>query len=354
MKIPGKCYLVGGAVRDMVLGRVVHERDWVVVGASEEEMVDAGFQKIGRHFPVFLHPHTQEEFALARSEKKTGAGHRGFHVTANKTVTLKQDLARRDLTMNAMAIDDQGVLVDPFNGKNDIENKVIKHVSDAFQEDPLRCFRVARFAAALPKFNVNESTSDRMSDMSYQLCELPAERVWQEFQKAMVEAEPARFFEVLNDADIADPWFSGLDLKELASEMRNIPTARRGPLDVCWFLDRVDSRALFKRLKAPKSTLTTATLVSQFGNSLADYRSKNAYELLGILEKCRCFRDPNMFATLVRLVEGFKGVELEPLLDAVEELRSIELDEPEGPDYGRLLRMERVERLSHLLHTQRN
>ena len=353
MKIPGRCYLVGGAVRDMVLGKTVHERDWVVVGASEEEMVDAGFRKIGSHFPVFLHPHTQEEFALARSEKKTGAGHRGFHVTANKTVTLKQDLVRRDLTMNAMAIDDQGVLVDPFNGKNDIENKVIQHVSDAFQEDPLRCFRVARFAAGLPMFNVNESTSDRMSDMSYQLCELPAERVWQEFQKAMVEAEPARFFEVLNDADIADPWFSGLDLKRLASEMRNIPTARRGPLDVCWFLDREDSRALFRRLRAPKSTLTTATLLSQFGNTLANYLRQRNSMLLQILEQCRCFRDPNMFATLVRLVERFKGVNLDPLFAAVEELRSIQLDEPEGPDYGPFLRLERVERLGIFLRNLR-
>ena len=145
-----------------------------------------------------------------------------------------------------------------------------------------------------------------------------------------------------------------LGFKKLAIEMRNIPTSCRGPLDVCWFLDREESRSLFKRLRAPKSTLTTATFVSQFGNTLAEYSSKNAYDLLGILEKCRCFRDPNLFETIVRLVERFKGVELEPLLDAVEELRSIELDEPEGPDYGRLLRAERVERLSHLMNTLSN
>ena len=338
----------------MYLDKTVRERDWVVVGASEDEMIDAGFQKIGRHFPVFLHPHTQEEFALARSERKTGVGHRGFEVTASKTVTLEEDLARRDLTINAMAIDAQGARIDPFNGKKDLENRVIRHVSDAFQEDPLRCFRVARFAAALPKFQVDKSTLDLMFDMACQLSELPAERVWQEFEKAMLEVEPARFFETLSAADIAEPWFAGLDLKRLAIEMRNIPTSCRGPLDVCWFLDREESRSLFKRLKAPKSTLTTATLVSQFGSTLADFTSKNVYDLLGILEKCRCFRDPSMFATLIRLIERFKGVKLDPLLDAVEELRSIQLDEPEGPDYGSLLRMERVERLNHLLHTHRN
>ena len=346
--------MVGGAVRDMFLDKTVRERDWVVVGASEDEMIDAGFQKIGRHFPVFLHPHTQEEFALARSERKTGAGHRGFQVTASQTVTLEDDLARRDLTINAMAIDDQGVLVDPFDGKNDIEKRVIRHVSEAFQEDPLRCFRVARFAAALPMFNVAKSTLDLMFDMAGQLSELPAERIWQEFQKAMVETEPARFFDVLNDADIADPWFFGLDLESLSTKMQSIPGSRRGALDVCWFLDHEESRALFKRLRTPKSILATATMLSEFGSTLADYTSKNAYELLGILEKCRCFRDPNLFAILICLVERFKGVELAFLLDAVEKLRSIQLDEPEGPDYGHLLRVERVERLSHFLHNHRS
>lgn len=354
MNIPGRCYLVGGAVRDMFLHKTVRERDWVVVGASEDEMIDTGFQKIGKQFPVFLHPYTQEEFALARSERKSGAGHRGFQVTASKTVSLEDDLARRDLTINAMAIDDQGVLVDPYKGKKDLENKVIRHVSDAFQEDPLRCFRVARFAAALPTFNVDKSTLDLMFDMACQLSELPAERVWQEFKKAMVEKEPARFFEVLNDADLADPWFSGLDLKSLSTQMQHIPISRRGALDVCWFLDREEARTLFKRLKTPKSTFSIATLLCEFGSSLADYTGKGNYELFVILEKCRCFRDPSMFATLIHMVEQFKGVELDGLVGAVEELRSIQLDEPEGPDYGRSLSMERVERLSRLLHTHRN
>lgn len=325
----------------------------MVVGASEDEMIDAGFQKIGRHFPVFLHPYTHEEFALARSERKTGVGHRGFQVTASKTVTLEDDLARRDLTINAMAIDDQRALIDPFNGRNDLENRVMRHVSEAFQEDPLRCFRVARFAAALPMFKVAKSTLDLMFDMADQLSELPAERIWQEFEKAMVESEPARFFEVLHDAEIAEPWFSGLDLKRLSTKLNSIPESRRGALDVCWFLDREESRALFKRLRAPKSNLATATLLSEFGSTLANYSSTNAYDLLGILEKCRCFRDPNLFATLICLVERFRGIELELLLDAVEELRSVQLDEPEGPDYGRLLRMERLERLSQFLHSHR-
>lgn len=349
MKVPGKCYLVGGAVRDSLLNKTVKERDWVVVGSSQEEMLAAGFRKIGKHFPVYLHPYTREEFALARSEEKSGPGHRGFRVTAHRKVTLEEDLARRDLTINAMAMDSDGCLVDPFNGKKDLKNGVLRHTTEAFTEDPLRCFRVARFGAALPEFNVAASTLNLIHDMYDQLSELPAERVAMEFEKAMTESEPARFFEVIRDADIGKSWFPELDVTKLATKLKDIPISRRGPLDVCWFLNPEQSRSLFKRLKTPNTTISLATLLSSCGDSIAGYAEQKPYDLLGILEKCRCFRDPEFFAALIQMIERFKDVNLATLKKMVRELASVRVDEPEGPSYGRLLRVERVERLRELL-----
>jgi len=142
-----KKYLVGGAVRDKLLGYPFHERDWVVTGATEKQMLDLGYQQVGKDFPVFLHPETKEEYALARLERKSGHGYSGFEIDARPEVTLEQDLSRRDLTINAIAEDKAGEIVDPFNGVSDIENKLLRHVSNAFVEDPVRVLRVARFAA---------------------------------------------------------------------------------------------------------------------------------------------------------------------------------------------------------------
>ena len=142
-----KVYLVGGAVRDQLLALPIHERDWVVVGAQPQQLLEQGYRQVGRGFPVFLHPETQEEYALARTEKKLGAGYHGFNCDTNSAVTLEEDLARRDLTINAIAMDDEGNLIDPYHGQQDIHAKILRHVSDAFVEDPLRVLRVARFMA---------------------------------------------------------------------------------------------------------------------------------------------------------------------------------------------------------------
>src|SRR5213595_62583 len=147
-----KCYMVGGAVRDALLGAPVNDRDWVVVGATPEQMIDAGFLPVGRDFPVFLHPDTREEYALARTERKTAPGYHGFSFHTDPAVTLEEDLARRDLTINAMARDGEGRLVDPFGGQRDLRDKVLRHVSPAFAEDPVRILRLARFAARFGDF----------------------------------------------------------------------------------------------------------------------------------------------------------------------------------------------------------
>ncbi len=181
-----KTYLVGGAVRDALLGLRARERDWVVVGSTPEEMLEQGFKQVGASFPVFLHPENGEEYALARTEKKQGHGYHGFSVDFHPGVTLEEDLQRRDLTINAIARDEDGSLVDPYGGQRDLEEKVLRHVSDAFVEDPLRVLRVARFAARLSGFGfrVHESTLALMREItrSGELQHLAAERIWREIE----------------------------------------------------------------------------------------------------------------------------------------------------------------------------
>ncbi len=192
---------MGGAVRDRLLGWPVRERDWVVVGETPEAMEKRGFKQVGREFPVFLHPVTHEEYALARTERKVAPGHRGFVVHASPEVTLEEDLRRRDLTINAMAMDESGNLIDPYGGARDLENRILRHVSPAFAEDPLRILRVARFAARYGQlgFKVADETMALMRQMvaAGEVDALTPERVWQELVKALAEASPQRFFEVL-------------------------------------------------------------------------------------------------------------------------------------------------------------
>lgn len=193
-----KIYQVGGAVRDKLLGLPVTDRDWVVIGSTPAEMEELGYKAVGSDFPVFLHPDTHEEYALARTERKSGTGYKGFLFNATPDVTLEQDLARRDITINAMAEDEQGNLVDPFNGRHDLEAGILRHVSPAFVEDPLRVLRVARFAARFG-FTVADATLNLMRQLadSGELDTLVPERVWTEMEKALVTDQPAIFFEVL-------------------------------------------------------------------------------------------------------------------------------------------------------------
>ncbi len=199
--VPGRAYIVGGAVRDALLGRPVHDRDWVVVGATAQQMIEAGFRPVGRDFPVFLHPLSGAEYALARTERKTGAGYRGFAVHADPDVTLEQDLQRRDLTINAMAQDEQGRIIDPWGGRRDLEQGLLRHVGPAFAEDPVRILRVARFAARLPRFRLHPDTLRLMRDMvaAGEADALVPERVWQEMARGLMEDAPRRMFEVLRD-----------------------------------------------------------------------------------------------------------------------------------------------------------
>ena len=196
-----KIYEVGGAIRDSLLGKIPKDKDWVVVGSSPEEMVNNGFKPIGKDFPVFLHPKTNEEYALARTERKTGHGYHGFNFYFGKEVTLEEDLSRRDLTINAIAKDAKGDLIDPFNGQEDIKNKVFKHVSPAFSEDPLRAIRLARFHTYehLNDFAIDEETSNLLRKIvaSGEIASLSANRIWAETQRSLGSSNPNIYFEVL-------------------------------------------------------------------------------------------------------------------------------------------------------------
>lgn len=191
-------YTVGGAVRDELLGLPVQDRDWVVVGATPEEMVRQGFRPVGKDFPVFLHPETQEEYALARTERKTARGYKGFQVYAAPEVTLEEDLARRDLTINAIAKDAQGNFIDPYHGRDDLKAGILRHVSPAFVEDPVRVLRVARFAARFG-FRIADETLELMRTMAAngEVDALVPERVWQELARGLMENKPSRMFDAL-------------------------------------------------------------------------------------------------------------------------------------------------------------
>ena len=205
-------YLVGGSVRDQLLGLPTKDRDWVVVGSTPEEMIALGYQPVGRDFPVFLHPETHEEYALARTERKTGPGYRGFTVHAAPDVSLEQDLIRRDLTINAIAQSETGEIIDPFNGQQDLENHTLRHISPAFNEDPVRVLRIARFAARFD-FKIAEETKQLIQKMAKgnELEHLVAERVWQELAKALTTQHPSRFFLALRETNALSTIFPEID-----------------------------------------------------------------------------------------------------------------------------------------------
>ena len=207
-------FCVGGAVRDELLGLIVKDRDFVVVGSTPDQMEYLNFKPVGKDFPVFLHPKTHEEYALARTERKTGKGYKGFQIHADPSVTLEQDLARRDLTINAIAKDENGHLIDPYGGLDDLKLKIFRHVSPAFSEDPVRILRTARFAARFTEFSIAPETLELMRDMvkNGEVDALVPERVWQEIAKGLMEQKPSRMFEVLRECGALQKIMPELDI----------------------------------------------------------------------------------------------------------------------------------------------
>jgi tRNA nucleotidyltransferase (CCA-adding enzyme) len=341
-----KIYAVGGCVRDQLLGRPVADRDWVVVGATPDEMLAAGFRPVGRDFPVFLHPQTQEEYALARTERKTAPGYHGFAFHAAPEVTLEQDLARRDLTINAMALDEAGALVDPFGGRADLEAKVLRHVGPAFAEDPVRILRVARFAARFGGFRVADETMRLMQSMveSGEVDALVPERVWQELSRGLMEARPARMFETLRECGALQrllPEFDRLwGVPQRADYHPEVDTglhmmlvldaaARMGAqLPARWAAAMHDlgkgttppdewprhvgheersvelARAVNERLRVPNDCRDAAILAAREHGHIHRALEFDAAALLRLLERCDALRRPELLAQVLDACEA--------------------------------------------------
>jgi tRNA nucleotidyltransferase (CCA-adding enzyme) len=297
-----KSYVVGGAVRDELRGLPIQDRDHVVVGATPEDMVRAGFKPVGRDFPVFLHPRTHEEYALARTERKSGRGYRGFTVYAAPDVTLEDDLRRRDLTINAMAKAEDGTLIDPFGGKRDLEAGVLRHVSEAFAEDPVRILRVARFAARFA-FRVADETMALMQRMvvSGEADHLVAERVWQEIARGLAEPHPERTFEVLDKCGLARKLFDDV-LPEREALGRAAQAAASLPVRfavLAWPHEAAAVEALCERLKAPNDVRALALLASRNRVALQAAPRATPAELLALLKRTDALRRPERFAELL-------------------------------------------------------
>ena len=339
-------YLVGGAVRDALLNRKVVERDYVVVGATPEEMISQGFTQVGKDFPVFLHPKTQEEYALARTERKSGKGYTGFVCDASSSVTLEEDLLRRDLTVNAIAQDNLGKLIDPYGGQKDLENRLLRHVSEAFNEDPLRVFRVARFATryAYLGFTIANETMALMQSMadSGELSTLSAERVWQETKRSLLEKTPHVFFSVLNEAHGLSDWFAELEssvdtalatlktavaLEKVVNESSfnkgdsGTQTPESSALEITRLITRFtallthlneeEAKRLCSRLKVKNQVSEIAILSSKFKDSLSDTQNSPA-DLLALFNGCDAWRREERFTLLLSAFAPYahnKGVD---------------------------------------------
>jgi tRNA nucleotidyltransferase (CCA-adding enzyme) len=297
-----KAYAVGGAVRDELLGLPVQDRDYVVVGATPEEMVAQGFKPVGKDFPVFLHPETKEEYALARTERKSGRGYKGFTVHAAPDVTLEEDLRRRDLTINAMAKAADGALIDPFGGRRDLQAGVLRHVSEAFAEDPVRILRVARFAARFG-FKVAPETLELMKTMvaSGEADYLVPERVWQEFSRGLAEPHPELMFEVLGQSGLAPKLLGAVKpIREILAR-----AARAGasvPVRfavMAWPHAEAEVAALCERLKAPNEARDLALLACRHRIALRGAALASPAALLELLKRTDALRRPERFGELL-------------------------------------------------------
>lgn len=304
-----KIYTVGGAVRDQLLGLPVKDHDHVVVGATPEDMLKQGFRPVGKDFPVFLHPKTQEEYALARTERKTAPGYSGFVFHTAPDVTLEEDLVRRDLTINAIARAEDGTLTDPFGGVADIENKVFRHVSEAFGEDPVRILRLARFAARFGAFVIAPETLALMRAMTAagEVDALVAERVWQELAKGLMEAQPSRMLVVLQQCGALDrllpelPFDSALLLllDRAATQQLALPE-RFAVLMLQVGLAQIEQLSL--RLRVPNECRELAVMAAREQQQFAAALSLSAEQLVSLCERCDGLRKPERFGQMLAVL----------------------------------------------------
>jgi len=346
-------YIVGGAVRDGLLGREAGDRDWVVVGSAPADMINRGFIAVGADFPVFLHPDTKEEYALARTERKSGRGYKGFTFYTGPDVTLEEDLNRRDLTINAMARSLDGTLIDPLGGARDLADRVLRHVGPAFEEDPVRILRLARFAARFTDFSVAPETVSLCQKMVAlgEADALVPERVWQEVSRGLLSEKPSRLFDVLTDCqalDVVMPgfvWSRGLgaSLDDLAKQGQlHLPSlsalfaASALPTMYALAMVNTPSRdALSQRLRAPSECADWARLLPQVlahcTRPLGGSATESAEHVLGLIELADGVRRPERLESLLKLVAHQTGQPMQLWLNALQAARSINAGEIARP-----------------------
>ncbi len=298
-----KTYLVGGAVRDKLLGYPYHERDWVVVGSSEKQLLGEGYTPVGKDFPVFLHPQTKEEYALARTERKSGKGYKGFNCYAEADVTLEEDLLRRDLTINAIAESAAGEIIDPYRGQADLQNKILRHVSDAFTEDPLRVLRLARFLARYAHlgFVIADETIKltQVISQSGELQTLPAERLWKELEKALQTRSPEYFFygmEKMGASKILLPELTPIDERTVAVLQKSVDLGHPAPINfaLLFFNKNLNKTTSFcERLKCPREYRELASIVCE--HSSLFIQTFDSGQILNLLERLDAFRKEQRF-----------------------------------------------------------
>ena len=306
-----KTYLVGGAVRDGLLKLPVKDKDWVVVGATPDMMLEQGYQQVGRDFPVFLHPESREEYALARTERKSGSGYTGFVTWSTPDVTLEQDLQRRDLTINAIAQDEEGRYIDPYQGRQDLEKRLLRHVSDAFIEDPLRVLRVARFAAryAHLSFRIADETMALMREMAAggELAHLTAERVWKETENALRARNPQVYFQVLRDCGALAVLFPEID------NLFGVPAPAKWHPEIDTGVHTLMTVAIAAQL-TPETDVRFATLCHDVGKALTPPERWPSHPGHGPArdprgeKSCQRLRVPNTIRDLAVLVAEFHDV----------------------------------------------
>ena len=313
-------YIVGGAVRDALLGRAPGDRDWVVVGATPEEMVERGFIPVGGDFPVFLHPRTKEEYALARTERKSGRGYKGFTFYTGADVTLDEDLKRRDLTINAMAQSMAGELVDPLNGFADLQSRLFRHVGPAFEEDPVRILRLARFAARFTDFSVAPETRAVCQRMvaTGEVDALVPERVWQELSRGLMSEQPSRMLAILVEsgasARIMPEWHASARVAKLVDEAAtaklDLAADTVFPLSARYALLCLETEAraeLAKRLRVPTECVDVARLLPVM---LAGVAGRAPEAVMSLFESCDAIRKPERFNLLLETARLVQDVDL--------------------------------------------
>jgi tRNA nucleotidyltransferase (CCA-adding enzyme) len=334
-----QAYVVGGAVRDELLGLPVQDHDWVVVGATPEDMIAQGFRPVGKDFPVFLHPGTHEEYALARTERKTAPGYHGFVFHTSPDVKLEDDLIRRDLTINAMARAADGTIVDPYGGQQDLRDRIFRHVSEAFAEDPVRILRLARFAARFPEFRVADSTNALMRKMveDGEVDALVPERVWQELSRGLMEQKPSRMFDVLRDCGALARILPELDADtELMLAIDH--AAGRGvdlPVRFAVLMQALGKEIadVSKRLRVPIDCRDLAVMTAREQDNIRRAPALDPEAIVTLFERSDAFRKPERFAQMLLAAEcAAPGHETHAprLLKALEAARGVNAGEIAG------------------------